>query len=157
MSTDEALLDEAIDLAREALASDEGGPFGAVVAMEGRVVGRGRNRVLGLSDPTAHAEILALREAAARLGTPLLCGAVLYASSEPCPMCLGAAWWARVDRIVYAVDRAGAARAGFDDARFYAEFLRAPDARQTPQVHLPRPGAEEVLLRWARRPDARRY
>src|SRR5690606_1587565 len=98
-----------------------GGPFGALVVRAGEVLATGENRVLSSHDPTAHAEIVALRAAALRAGTHELRGATLYASCEPCPMCLAAAWWARVDRVIFAATREDAAAAGFDDAAIYTE------------------------------------
>ncbi|NJD18925.1 MAG: nucleoside deaminase [Gemmatimonadetes bacterium] len=119
---DTALLREAIRLAGLHSASGRNGPFGAVVARGGEVVGQGWNRVVELGDPTAHAEILALRDAAARLGTHVLDECVLYSSCEPCPMCLAAAYWARIPRVVFAASKEDAARAGFDDAEIYGEL-----------------------------------
>ena len=150
-------LRQAIDLAREALDDDVGGPFGAVVVQGGEVVGRGRNRVLADHDPTAHAEVLAVRDACRHLGTHDLSGCTVYASSEPCPMCLGALFWARVSRIVFAVDRAGAAAAGFDDAFFYDQMERPAAERDVPTEHRPVPEARKVMEAWAARPDRRSY
>lgn len=119
--TESEILARAVDLASVNVAED-GGPFGAVVATaEGRLVD-GVNRVTATHDPTAHAEVAAIRAACAQLGTFELPGAVLYASCEPCPMCLATALWARVDRVVFAAGRDDAARAGFDDAAFYRYF-----------------------------------
>ena len=129
---DDAHLTRALDLA-SASATTDGGPFGAVVvAADGRVF-EGTNRVTAANDPTAHAEVTAIREAAAGLGTFDLSGCVLYSSCEPCPMCLGAALWARIDRVVFAADRHDAAAAGFDDAAFY-EYFEAPDRRDAMPV-----------------------
>lgn len=121
--TDSDLLARAVDLATANVA-DDGGPFGAVVATaEGRLVD-GVNRVTATFDPTAHAEVVAIRAACAQLETFELPGAVLYASCEPCPMCLATSLWARIDRVVFAAGRDDAARAGFDDAAFYEYFER---------------------------------
>ncbi|HJB08916.1 MAG TPA: nucleoside deaminase [Candidatus Brachybacterium merdavium] len=121
--TDSEILARAVDLA-SANVADDGGPFGAVVATaDGRLVD-GANRVTATHDPTAHAEVTAIRAACAQLGTFELPGAVLYASCEPCPMCLATALWARIDRVVFAAGRDDAARAGFDDAAFYTYFER---------------------------------
>ena len=109
-----------------------GGPFGAVVVHENRIVGEGHNRVTLDLDPTAHAEVVALRAAATTLGRFDLHGCVLYSSCEPCPMCLGAAHWSRVDRVVFAADRHDAARAGFDDAELYEELQRELSERRLP-------------------------
>lgn len=117
-----------IDLAREHSTDGRNGPFGAVVVRNGEVVGRGWNRVVELSDPTAHAEILAIRDACRRLRTHDLSECVLYASCEPCPMCLSTVYWARIPRVVYAATSEDAAAAGFDDARIRTELCKAwPD------------------------------
>jgi len=133
---DERLLRLAIALACASAAAG-GGPFGAVVARAGEVVARGANRVTLEHDPTAHAELVALRAAARALATHDLSGCVLYSSCEPCPMCWGAVQWARLDAVVYAADRGDAAAAGFDDRRFHEELLRPPGER--------RPGARRLL------------
>lgn len=134
---DRALLQQAIDLAIANVAVG-GGPFGAVVAKDGKIVADGGNRVTADLDPTAHAEIEAIRRACRSLGTFSLDGCVLYTSCEPCPMCLAAAHWARLDRIVFAADRHDAAAANFDDAVLYDELTRPLERRRTPilQVHL---------------------
>lgn len=126
---DEGFLREAIALADEGVRSGRGGPFGAVVVLDGEVLGRGHNEVIGSHDPTAHAEVQALRAACAAVGRFHLHGAVIYSSCEPCPMCLGAIYWARVDRVVYAADRHDAATAGFVDARLYEEIAAEPAQR----------------------------
>lgn len=118
---DEVWLARAVELATDAARTD-GGPFGSVVVLDGAVVGEGVNEVTGTNDPTAHAEVVAIRRAGTALGTHELRGAVVYASCEPCPMCLTASMWARVDRIVYAADRHDAAAAGFSDQEFYDLF-----------------------------------
>lgn len=152
---DVAFLSEACDLAA-ASGREGGGPFGAVVVHGNRVVGRGANKVVVANDPTAHAELVALREAAASLGTYDLADAVLYASCQPCPMCMAAAWWARVARVVHATTSAEAAAAGFDDLRFW-RAAADPAAGPCPLQHLPVPGAEEPLRAWATDPRRRPY
>ena len=154
---DAAGLRAAIELARCALEDDVGGPFGAVVVKDGVIRGRGRNRVLADRDPTAHAEVLAIRDAGRRLDTHDLSGCTVYASSEPCPMCLGALYWARVSRVVYAVDRQAAAAAGFDDAWLYEELGRDDAGRRLRTDHLPVEDAAAVMRAWAARPDRRLY
>lgn len=154
---DAACMHEAIELARLALDDDVGGPFGSVVVKDEQIVGRGRNRVLADRDPTAHAEVLAIRDACRHLGTHDLSGCTVFASSEPCPMCLGALLWARVARIVYAVDRAGAAEAGFDDATFYEQMCRAKSERSVPMEHRASAEARRVMDAWAHRADRRLY
>lgn len=150
---DPELMDEAIALALDGVRRGEGGPFGAVVVRDGRVVGRGNNRVTSSNDPTAHAEVVAIREACAALGSFSLAGCELYTSCEPCPMCLGAIAWARLDRVVYAGTRADAAAAGFDDAEFYDEVCRPIDERRLPMVPLGRAGALAAFDAWRAKAD----
>ncbi len=121
--TDDLWLARAVDLALANVA-DGGGPFGAVVVRDGVEVGVGQNRVTRDLDPTAHAEVLAIRSACSSLGDFSLAGCVLYTSCEPCPLCVAACLWARLDRVVYAADRHDAARGGFDDHEFYELFDR---------------------------------
>lgn len=140
-------LARALDLASEN-ATGGGGPFGAVVVAADGQVFEGVNRVTASNDPAAHAEVTAIRAAGSGLGAFDLSGAVLSTSCEPCPMCLGAALWARIDRVVYAADRHDAAAAGFDDADFYAYFER-PDSRDAmPVVQLATPRATEPFDAW---------
>lgn len=127
---------EAIAMAVENVRTGRGGPFAALVVRDGEVVGRGTNRVTTTHDPTAHAEIVALREACRRLGVFHLTGCELYTSCEPCPMCLGAAYWARLERIYYAATRREAEAVGFIDAQLYEELCRAPGERRLPMVPL---------------------
>ncbi|MGH2736414.1 MAG: nucleoside deaminase [Actinomycetota bacterium] len=152
-----AFMRAAIEMSRGAVGDDLGGPFGAIVAKDGEIVGRGRNRVLGDRDPTAHAEVVAVREAAARLGTHELKGCDVYASTEPCPMCMGALYWARVERVFYATTRSDAAAIGFDDARLYDELALDPGSREMSMAQLLREEARAVLDAWADRPDRRLY
>ena len=130
-----------------------GGPFGAVVVRDGIVLGEGRNAVVPNRDPTAHAEIVAIRAACAAIGTHDLSGAVIYASCEPCPMCLGAVWWARIREIVYANDRAGAAAIGFDDAAIYAEVAAPLAARRLPLRRLMAEEARLAFRAWEAKAD----
>ena len=153
---DLALLAEAIALAT-ANACEGGGPFGAVVVRDGEVIGRGVNQVTTRHDPTAHAEVQAIRAACDSLGTHELAGCTLYASCEPCPMCLGAILWARVGRLVYAASREDAAAAGFDDSLFHEEVSRPAAERELPSEHLPHPDTGTPFATWQdcprRRPD----
>ncbi len=127
-------LRRAIALATENVVSGAGGPFGAVIVRDGRIVGEGVNTVTAAHDPTAHGEVNAIRAAAKTLGSFSLAGCQLYTSCEPCPMCLAAAYWARIDAIYYGASAADAARAGFDDAFLYAEFAKtAPNANCPPR------------------------
>ncbi|RII20947.1 Guanine deaminase [Streptomyces sp. YIM 130001] len=120
-----AWLNEAIDLATTSVANG-GGPFGALIAKDGEIVTLGNNQVTSNLDPTAHAEVSAMRAACQKLGSFSLEGCVLVTSCEPCPMCLSSALWARVDRIVFSADRHDAAVAGFDDRKFYDLFQKQP-------------------------------
>lgn len=129
-------LRRAIALATENVTSGKGGPFGAVVVRDGRIVGEGANSVTATNDPTAHAEVNAIRAAAKALGTFALTGCELYTSCEPCPMCLAAAYWARVDAIYYGAVAADAARAGFDDAFLYDELRKTHELRKIPAMQL---------------------
>jgi tRNA(Arg) A34 adenosine deaminase TadA len=127
-SDERDFLMQAIETASGNIA-DGGGPFGAVVVREGRVISRSGNRVVSEHDPTAHAEVLAIRMAAAALGTHDLSGCVIYSSCEPCPMCLGAIYWSGIRRVVYASDRYRAAAAGFDDEMIYSELALDKESR----------------------------
>jgi len=147
----------AIALSRQGVARGSGGPFGAVVVAAGRIVGEGCNQVVATNDPTAHAEMVAIRAASAALGRFDLSGCEIYASCEPCPMCLAAIYWARIDRIHYGNVRAEAARIGFDDARIYEEVARPLDARAVPMVRLLPDEARVALDDWEAKSDKVRY
>lgn len=143
----------AIELSRIHMEAGEGGPFGAVVVKGGEIVGEGWNRVTSSQDPTAHAEVVAIRAACARLGTFELRGCDLYTSCEPCPMCLGAIYWARMDRIWYANDRVDAAAIQFGDAWLYREVTLPLGERSLPAVQLLRDEALAVFQAWDAKPD----
>jgi tRNA(Arg) A34 adenosine deaminase TadA len=143
----------AITLAREHMAANDGGPFGAVVVRDGRIVGEGWNRVTSTMDPTAHAEVVAIREAARALGDFRLAGAELFTSCEPCPMCLAAAYWARLERVWYAADRADAAAAQFDDEALYEEMALPIPGRRLPMGRLLAAEARAVFGEWLKKPD----
>lgn len=150
-------LEEAGRLAQAAVERGEGGPFGAVVVRGGRIVARGRNRVLITRDPTAHAEIVAIREASSRLDRFHLEECQLYASCEPCPMCLAAAYWARIPVIYYACTRADAAAAGFQDDALYRELSRPADGMRIHLVRAHSPAAEAAMAAWRARPNKTPY
>ena len=133
-------------------AAGTGGPFGAVIVCEGRIVGRGQNRVTSTNDPTAHAEVVALREACTALSRFHLAGATLYASCEPCPMCLAAAYWAHIERIVFACTRDDAAAIGFDDAFLYRELVAPPAVRRVPEIPLLRDEGLVAFREWTANP-----
>ncbi len=129
-------LRRAIELAIQNVESSVGGPFAAVIVRDGKIVGEGANSVTTGNDPTAHGEVNAIRAACKALGTFSLAGCELYTSCEPCPMCLAASYWARLDAIFYGACAADAARAGFDDAFLYEEFRRDQSARALPATQL---------------------
>jgi len=151
-----AFMRRAIDLARQSVDAG-GGPFGAVVVRDGRVIAEGTNAVTSRNDPTAHAEIVAIRAACARLGRFSLAGCEIYSSGEPCPMCLGAIYWARLDRVFYAADRTDAARIGFDDAAIYDEIALPAEERRIPMRRLLTEEAQAVLDAWRDKPDKTPY
>jgi guanine deaminase len=146
----------AIELSCESV-SQGGGPFGAVVVLDGRVLGEGKNRVVPDGDPTAHAEINAIRNACRAQGSHALQGAVIYTSCEPCPMCLAAIWWARISRIVFANGREAASNIGFDDAALYSEVSASLENRKIKIEQSDDVGAKEVFEAWARKPDKVAY
>src|SRR3954471_10296667 len=147
----------ALELAVRNAESGQGGPFGAVVARRDDVLATGANGVVEGSDPTAHAEIVAIRAACARLGSFQLEGCELYASCEPCPMCLGAIYWARPRAVFYASTREDAAEAGFDDAFVYEELALPPGARTLPMRRVVHPEAQGPFVAWAAKPDRVEY
>lgn len=146
--SDDYFLNVAIRLSQEHMAIGDGGPFGAVVVHQGTLVAEGWNQVTTHLDPTAHAEVVAIRNAASALKQFSLKGCTLYTSCEPCPMCLAAAYWARIDRIVFGASRADAAAAGFDDAFLYEELSRPSASRQIPMVQMLTKEAQCVLEAW---------
>jgi len=129
-------MQQAIALATENVVSGRGGPFGAVIVRDGKVLATGANCVTAANDPTAHAEVIAIRKACAELATFELTGCHIYTSCEPCPMCLGAIYWARCEAIFYGNTAADAADAGFDDSLFYQEVARPFDQRSIPMTKL---------------------
>jgi len=143
----------AIQLSREKMLLGNGGPFGAVVVQRGQIVGRGWNQVTSSNDPTAHAEVMAIRQACRKLKTFRLDDCEIYTSCEPCPMCLGAIYWARLRRIFYANTRRDAAAIGFDDDWLYRELARPVGRRKIPMKHLARAEALKVLAEWQGKPD----
>lgn len=136
MSRDEGFLRQAIELARVHMLAGDGGPFGAVIVCGDQVVAEGWNQVTSSHDPTAHAEVVAIRRATASRGDFSLKGCELFTSCEPCPMCLGAAYWAGVDRIVFAAGRQDAAKGGFSDEFLYQELPKPVSERQIPTQQL---------------------
>lgn len=153
---DSTLMRRAIALARESVASG-GGPFGAVVAREGRIVAEGSNRVTVWNDPTAHAEVVAIREACRALASFQLEGCTVYSSCEPCPMCLGALYWARPARLLFACTRDDAAAAGFDDELIYRELVLPIDSRRLPTSTLLRTEGLAAFADWRSASTRRDY
>ncbi len=147
----------AIEQARRGMSQNEGGPFGAVVVRRGEIIALGNNRVIGTNDPTAHAEIVAIREACKRLNSFQLEGCVLYTSCEPCPMCLGAIYWARPERVFFACTREDAADIDFDDAFIYREMAAPVHKRRIEMQQLLRAEALEVFDLWKNKPDKTLY
>lgn len=154
--TNDELMREAIRLSEENVANG-GGPFGAVIARGGEIIATGVNRVTASNDPTAHAEVSAIRRAAQQLGTFNLAGCEIFTSCEPCPMCLGAIYWARLDRVYYANTKADARDIGFDDSFIYDELALPRDRRKLPSVPMMRNEAIKVFEEWARKEDKVEY
>ncbi len=154
--THEAFLEVAIDEAAASVRSG-GGPFGAVIVRDDRIIARGQNRVTLTLDPTAHAEIVAIRAACQVVSSHELQGVTLYASTEPCPLCLSAIYWARIDRAFYASTRDDAASAGFDDAELYRELALPPAERRVRLQRIAMPAASEPLRAWTALPNKALY
>ncbi len=150
---DDEFLARAVALSREHMERGQGGPFGAVIVRDGRILAEGWNEVTSTNDPTAHAEVVAIRRACREIGDFSLAGATLYASCEPCPMCLASAYWARIGRIVYANTRGEAAAIGFDDSFIYDEIPLDPEKRSLPAEHRPSAEAKAVFEAWLNKPD----
>jgi tRNA(Arg) A34 adenosine deaminase TadA len=147
----------ASELAEFAVENNLGGPFGAVVVKDGEIIGEGYNQVTSLNDPTAHAEMMAIRNACSRLGSFQLTNCEIYSSCEPCPMCLGAVYWARPDRLYYGSGREEAAEAGFDDAFIYEEIPKLQEERKIPFVFLPDEESSAVFRKWTTKKNKKEY
>ena len=150
-------LRRAIALATQNVLTARGGPFGAVVAHDGKIIGEGANSVTLTNDATAHAEVMAIRAACRTLGAFTLAGCELYTSCEPCPMCLSASYWARLDRVYYACSAEDAAKAGFDDAFLYAELRKPQPERALPATQLLRDEAWASFEAWLASPNKIAY
>ena len=157
MQSDEDFMRHAIALSRRAMEGGAGGPFGAIVVQDGKVVSEGWNQVTSTNDPTAHAEVVAIRRACSALGRFDLRGAALYTSCEPCPMCLAAAYWARLDAVVFGNARDEAASIGFDDQWIYDEVPKPIEARSLPMRRLLAAEAVEVFQDWTAKADKVSY
>jgi guanine deaminase len=150
-------LERAIELSREGMHEGNGGPFGCVIVMDTQIIAEGVNRVTSSNDPTAHAEVVAIREACKKLNTFQLNGCEVYTSCEPCPMCLGAIYWARPERVVYANTRYDAAAIQFDDEFIYREINTDMLRRKIPFIHQPHPVALQIFEEWKKLQDKKKY
>ena len=147
----------AIDEGRHGMDHNHGGPFGAVIVKDGNIISKAHNDVLRTNDPTAHAEILAIRQASEVLGSFDLSGCEIYATSEPCPMCLAAIFWARIKTVYFGSDKEEVAKIGFDDSRFYELLKGNGDGLELNLVNVERDKCMELLERWERKPDKQMY
>jgi tRNA(Arg) A34 adenosine deaminase TadA len=154
---DNPFMARAIQLAVENVRSASGGPFGAVVVRDGGIVAEGANQVTSSNDPTAHAEVLAIRAACAKLKTFELHGCDIYTSCEPCPMCLGAIYWARLSRIYFASAAADASKAGFDDSLIYREIAQPHAQRAVPMIQMMREESLAAFRAWKEKPSKIAY
>ena len=157
MSREEKFMQEAIALSRKGMEGGEGGPFGCVIVKDDEIIGRGNNKVLATNDPTAHAEVIAIRDACKNLNTFQLEGCEVYTSCEPCPMCLGAIYWARPQKIYFANNREDAAAIGFDDSMIYNEIQTPLTDRKIPIASLGREQAIKVFEAWKAKEDKTAY
>jgi len=153
---EQRFLKQAIELAVGNIRRD-GGPFGALVVRAGVVIATGCNQVTSTHDPTAHAEVVAIREACRILGSFQLAECDVYSSCEPCPMCLGALYWARPSRVFFAATQQEASAAGFDDSFIYREIERPPSERSIPMIHVIDENATRPFEEWATKPDKTEY
>lgn len=145
---EQSFLERAIELSKQGMENGEGGPFGCVVVMNNEIIGEGNNKVTSSNDPTAHAEVVAIRDACKKIGHYQLTGCDIYTSCEPCPMCLGAIYWARPNRVIYANTRDEAAFIEFDDAFIYNEINAGMADRKIPFIHASHPKAKAVFEDW---------
>jgi len=150
---DKIYMKRAIELAQKGMESNQGGPFGCVIVKSNKIIAEGNNRVTSENDPTAHAEIVAIRRACKALGDFQLTGCDIYTSCEPCPMCLGAIYWARPDRVFYAGTRQDAAIAGFDDSFIYEELNLSPENRSIPNHQILQSDATILFDKWKEKED----
>jgi tRNA(Arg) A34 adenosine deaminase TadA len=144
---------EAINISAYGVSHNEGGPFGCVIVKNNTIIGKGSNQVISLNDPTAHAEIVAIRNACRHLGTFRLNGCYIFTSCEPCPMCLGAIYWARPEKVFYACTRADATEIGFDDEFIYEEIMSDLPQRKIPMKQILRPKALKIFSEWSAKSD----
>ena len=147
----------AIELAQNGMEAGHGGPFGCVIVKDGKIIGKGSNSVLKNNDPTAHAEVVAIRDACKNLQHFQLEGCEVYTSCEPCPMCLGAIFWARPSKVFYACTKEAAADAGFDDDFIYEEIKIDPTQRKIPMLNGMRKESQKVFELWKKKEDKEVY
>jgi tRNA(Arg) A34 adenosine deaminase TadA len=157
IENDEYFMRRAIALAQNGMDSNAGGPFGAIVVKDGEIIGEGNNRVTSTNDPTAHAEVVAIREACRKLNTFQLEECVIYTSCEPCPMCLGAIYWARPAKVFFACTREDAAKVGFDDQFIYEEIEKNFEHRQLKLSNFLRDEGLTVFQNWTNKVDKTKY
>jgi len=148
---------EAIALSQNGVRNNEGGPFGCIIVKDDKIIGRGNNKVTSSNDPTAHAEVVAIRDACKNLGTFQLEGCEIYTSCEPCPMCLGAIYWARPKVVYFANSRQDAANIGFDDSMIYEELGIDLDKRKIPIINLGSEDALKIFEEWQNKEDKIEY
>ena len=153
----EKFMRAAIELAKKGMDGNHGGPFGAVVVKDNKIIAKGYNQVTSSNDPTAHAEVVAIREACKALNTFQLEGCTVYTSCEPCPMCLGAIYWARPDKVVFGATKQDAASAQFDDQFIYDELEKELDRRHIQFKNMMRKEAREVFEAWSKKEDKKEY
>lgn len=157
MNREEYFMQQAIDLSKRGVEANEGGPFGCIIVKGEEIVGRGNNKVTSSNDPTAHAEVVAIRDACKNLQTFQLNDCEIYTSCEPCPMCMGAIYWARPKIVYFANNRTDAAEIGFDDSMIYEELTCDHAARKIPIVPLGRDEALKVFAEWKNKTDKVEY
>jgi tRNA(Arg) A34 adenosine deaminase TadA len=157
MTREEKFMNEAVLLSEKGINQNDGGPFGCVIVKDNKIIGRGNNKVTSTNDPTAHAEIIAIREACKTLETFQLEGCEIYTSCEPCPMCLGAIYWARPDVVYFANTRNDAAEIGFDDSMIYDEMNAKMGERKIPLINLKSENAKKVFNKWNEKKDKMIY
>jgi guanine deaminase len=150
---DQSFMARAIELSLENVRRRNGGPFGAIIVKNGTIIGEGVNSVTAENDPTAHAEIVAIRDACSKLETFFLSNCEIYTSCEPCPMCLGAIYWAHICRIYFGNVAADASKIGFDDSFIYREFAEPPAARKIPRIQVMHDEALIAFRAWQEKPD----
>jgi len=155
--SEKQFLHRAIEVSREGMRSGKGGPFGCVIVKDGRIIAEGCNQVASTNDPTAHAEIVAIRNACKTLNSFQLAGCDVYASCEPCPMCLGAIYWARPERVIYANTKEDAAAINFDDQFIYDEIEKTHNQKAIVFIHYPDTKAIEVFREWNEMENKVRY